>query len=175
MRHGFKLGESEFDIGLSRAHAGYRLHIGDREVPVDLTTDGPGNRLLRCGKSLDEVIIATHGDDIYIHLDGATHHLRYEHPLQRLAELREAVAGDTIYASMPGSLIALEVAERDCVSQGQTLLIIESMKMETTFAAPRDGVVQRIHVETGVTFNKGDALLTLEPEAREPEAGESES
>lgn len=167
MRHGIKLGEDAYDIGLSRARSGYRLHIGDREIPADLTTDGQGSRVLHCRNSSDEIVIATQGDDIYIHLDGATHHLRYEHPLQRLAERDEADAGDTIRATMPGSLVSLEVAEGEHVTTGQTLLVIESMKMETTFVAPRDGVVQGINVTTGATFDKGDALLTLEPEAQE--------
>lgn len=164
MRHGFKLGETDYDIGLSRAHSGYRLHIEDREVPVDLAAGEAGSWVLRCGDSMDHAVIAVDGDDIHIHLDGNTYHLRYEHPLQRLAELHEAEAGDTVKATMPGSLVALEVAEGDHVTTGQTLLVIESMKMETTFAAPRDGVVQTVHVGAGETFDKGAALVTLEPE-----------
>lgn len=164
MKHGIKLQDTEYDVGLSRTRTGYRLHTGDREVPVDLTPGEAGSWALRCGHSVDHAVIAVDGDDIYIHLDGGTYHLRYEHPLQRLAELHEAEAGDTVKATIPGSLVALEVAEGDHVATGQTLLVIESMKMETTFAAPRDGVVQTVHVGAGETFDKGAALVTLEPE-----------
>lgn len=164
MKHGFKLGETDYDIGLSRAGNGYRLHIDAREVPIDLTPGEGGDWQLRCAETITAAAIAVDGDDIFIHLDGSTHHLRYEHPLQRLAELHEADSGDTIHATMPGSLVALEVAEGEHVTTGQTLLIIESMKMETTFAAPRDGIVQSVHVGTGETFEKGTALVTLEPQ-----------
>lgn len=164
MKHGFRLGDTDYDIGLSRAHSGYRLHIDEREVPIDLTPGEQGNWKLRCGDTITPAAIAVDGDDIHIHLDGSTYHLRYEHPLQRLAELHEADSGDTIHATMPGSLLSLEVAEGGHVTTGQTLLVIESMKMETTFAAPRDGIVQIVHVGAGETFEKGAALVTLEPQ-----------
>lgn len=164
MRHGFKIGETDYDIGLSRARNGYRLHIDEREIPINLTPGEQGHWQLRCDETITPAAIAVDGDDIYIHLDGRTHHLRYEHPLQRLAERHEAAGGDSVKATMPGSLVSLEVAEGERVTIGQTLLVIESMKMETTFAAPRDGIVQTVHVATGETFDKGAALVTLEPE-----------
>lgn len=165
MNHGFRIRDSEYDVGLSRARSGYRLHVGDREVAVDLVAGERGGWTAHCRDSVDHLVIAVDGDDIYIHLDGSTYHLRYQHPLQRLAEQHKAAGGDTINATMPGRLVALEVAEGDHVTTGQTLVVIESMKMETSFAAPRDAVVQSVHVGTGDSFDKGAALVTLEPEA----------
>jgi biotin carboxyl carrier protein len=49
------------------------------------------------------------------------------------------------------------------VSKGQTLLVMESMKMETTLVAPRDGVVATVRFEKGQTFERDAVLLTLEP------------
>lgn len=164
MNHGFKLNDNEFDIGLSRARDGYRLHIDGRVVEVDLRPAEGGGWLLQSPYGVDHVTAAVHGDDVFLHLDGATYHLQYEHPLQRLAELAEAAGGDTVAATMPGSMIALEVETGQKVETGQILVVIESMKMETTFTAPRDGIVQAIHVGVGESFDKGAALVTLEPE-----------
>jgi 3-methylcrotonyl-CoA carboxylase alpha subunit len=48
------------------------------------------------------------------------------------------------------------------VKRGQTVIIMESMKMELTIAAHRDGVVKRIPVEQGGQVEKGMRLLELE-------------
>lgn len=164
MNHGFTLNGHEYDIGLSRSRDGYRLHLNGTTVPVDLRATDTGEWMLTADGAAERVVIATHGDDVFVHLNGSAYHLAYEHPLQRLAELLEGSTSDTVQATMPGSMVALEVETGQRVATGQTLLVIESMKMETTFAAPRDGVVQHIHVGVGESFDKGAALLTLEPE-----------
>jgi 3-methylcrotonyl-CoA carboxylase alpha subunit len=64
---------------------------------------------------------------------------------------------------MPGSLVAVQIKPGDTVSKGQTLLVMESMKMETTIAAPRDGVVQTVHFDKGQTFDRDALLITLQP------------
>jgi biotin carboxyl carrier protein len=65
---------------------------------------------------------------------------------------------------MPGTVISIAVAAGDEVTAGQTLVVIESMKMQSEMVASRDGRVERIHREVGETFDRGDALVALEPE-----------
>ena len=161
MKHGFKLRDTEFDVALSRAAQGYELHINNIAVPFNLIRSEAGDWVLHCAGDVEHVTLASHGDDIFIHLNGETHHLRYEHPLQRLAELSEGAAEDNVRAAMPGSLVSLNVATGQTVTKGDTLLIMESMKMETTLVAPRDGVIEEIHVAVGETFDKDAVLITL--------------
>ena len=167
MQHGFRIGEAEYDVGLSRSREGYRLHLEDKSIPVNLFPGEEGGWVLHTGDSIEHIDLAVDGDDIYIHLDGETYHLQFEHALQRLAEIGEAAAADMIKATMPGSLVSLAVAEGDHVKQGQNLLVMESMKMETSIVAPRDGVIEAIHFSAGQTFDKDAVLITLEPESEE--------
>jgi biotin carboxyl carrier protein len=51
------------------------------------------------------------------------------------------------------------------VKRGQTLMVIESMKMETTIVAWRDGVVGAVHRPLGATFDRKAPLVSLEPES----------
>ena len=164
MQHGFKLGEAEFDIGLSRAEEGYRLHIEGQSLPLNLVPGEEGDWVLHMGHDVDHVSLAVDGDDVFIHLDGECYQLQFEHALQRLAEMAEGNSADSIMATMPGSLVSLDVTEGDSVSAGQTLLVMESMKMETSIVAPRDGVIETIHVAVGQTFDKDAPLVTLESE-----------
>ncbi len=162
MKHGFKVGDADYDIGLSRTADGYCLHLGSEHFAFQLRPAEAGGWILASGSEVDHLAIAVDGDQVHIHLDGETYQLRFEHALQRLAELNESSAADVIRSAMPGNLISLDVAVGDHVKQGQTLLMMESMKMETTIVAPRDGVVAELHVAPGQSFDKDALLLTLE-------------
>ncbi len=67
----------------------------------------------------------------------------------------------TIRSPMPGLIVAVRVGEGEEVRRGQPLLVLESMKMENDIKAPRDGKVERIHVEKGQTVEQNKALITL--------------
>ncbi|MGW4350637.1 biotin/lipoyl-binding carrier protein [Nocardia sp. NPDC004582] len=54
------------------------------------------------------------------------------------------------------------VAPGDRVSEGDVLLILESMKMEIPVEAENDGVIAEIHVSDGTAVSEGDLLVTLE-------------
>jgi acetyl/propionyl-CoA carboxylase alpha subunit len=162
MHHAFKLGETESNVELSRAPSGYRLHINGRSVPVNLHAEDDGSAVLTMGSHSERVVVASRGDDVFIHLGGAAYQLRYEHPLQRLAAQQQGAAEDHVRAPMPGSLVAVHVQAGQAVARGDTLLVMESMKMETTIAAPRDGVIEAVHFAVGQTFDRDALLLSLE-------------
>ncbi len=165
MHHAFKIGETEVSVELSRAREGYRLHVGEWVIPVNLGAGADGHHWLTLDGETVEVVIATRGDDVFIHVDGEAHQLQYEHPLDRLAHQAGGAAADSVRAPMPGSLVSVAVKAGDTVSKGQTLLVMESMKMETTVISPRDGVVAEIHQAMGQTFDRDALLVTLAPES----------
>ena len=67
-----------------------------------------------------------------------------------------------IPAPMSGSVIELLVAVGDAVSEGQELLIIESMKMEIPLESPRAGTIAAIVVTPPQPVSEGELLLRLE-------------
>jgi len=60
---------------------------------------------------------------------------------------------------MPGLVVAVEVEEGSYVRRGQELVRIESMKMESTVASPREGLVERVSASPGQAVETGDPLL----------------
>jgi len=72
-----------------------------------------------------------------------------------------AAIGGTVVAPMPGTVIQVAVNKGDNVTKGQTLLVLEAMKMENEIMAPADGVVQEVNVAQGVSVNAGDILIVL--------------
>jgi biotin carboxyl carrier protein len=62
---------------------------------------------------------------------------------------------------MPGTVLRVLVAPGDEVAAGQTLVLLEAMKMELAVAAPGDGTVAAVHVEPGQLVQAGAALAEL--------------
>jgi acetyl-CoA carboxylase biotin carboxyl carrier protein len=67
----------------------------------------------------------------------------------------------SISAHITGTVWKIEVKPGDRVAEGQSCVIIESMKMEMPVEAPHAGVVDTIHVREGQSVSEGQALLTI--------------
>ena len=63
---------------------------------------------------------------------------------------------------MPGMVVTVSVKEGDVVKQGQKLLSLEAMKMETSINAEVEGKVLEIHVKPGSQVETGDLLVRME-------------
>jgi glutaconyl-CoA/methylmalonyl-CoA decarboxylase subunit gamma len=67
-----------------------------------------------------------------------------------------------VNSPLPGTILDIKVSEGDMVSQGQTLVILEAMKMENEIPSPVEGKISSIKIEKGDSVSTGDLLLTLE-------------
>ena len=67
----------------------------------------------------------------------------------------------TILSPMPGTIVDVQVGPGEKVTKGQTLMILEAMKMENEILAPHDCTVMETHVSKGASVNAGDLLVTL--------------
>lgn len=82
--------------------------------------------------------------------------------LMRFKADAELGAGGSLRAPMSGRLIAVMTSEGDVVEQGQTLAVMESMKMEMPLAAPQAGRVVRLAVREQMQLTAGQVLLEVE-------------
>jgi len=74
----------------------------------------------------------------------------------------EPDADPVLVAPITGVILAVEVAVGDSVTEGQPMLILEAMKMETILSAPRDGVVKTVNVAVNDRVRTADVLIELE-------------
>jgi biotin carboxyl carrier protein len=159
MRRSFVVDDGEPIHGaLLRRADGYALELDGQAVSIALD----GGRLAVGGRAVD-VHVARDGDAIFVQIDGRAFAVRIVHPLAELAEAAAGAAADTAKAPMPGVVVQVAAAPGQVVAKGETLLVIESMKLQTTISAWRDGVVEAIHVAPGASFDRGAALATLAP------------
>ena len=66
-----------------------------------------------------------------------------------------------VLAPIPGRVVSVLVNAGDSVTQGQTLVVLEAMKMELALTAPQDGVVRMINVAAGDMVSDGAELVEL--------------
>ena len=67
-----------------------------------------------------------------------------------------------VEAHITGTVWKIEVEIGDTIEEGDTVVILESMKMEMPVEAEDAGVVRRILIEEGQSVSEGDALVVLE-------------
>uniref|UniRef100_UPI0040570E92 biotin/lipoyl-containing protein n=1 Tax=Alistipes sp. TaxID=1872444 RepID=UPI0040570E92 len=78
------------------------------------------------------------------------------------AAVAPAGGGHTVKSPLPGTVLAVKVQVGDKVAPGQTLVVLEAMKMENNIDADRSGVVKTVSVQQGATVMEGDNLIVLE-------------
>jgi biotin carboxyl carrier protein len=72
--------------------------------------------------------------------------------------------GETVLtAPIPGSIVRYTVAEAQPVKAGETVVVLEAMKMENTLPSPVDGVIKQIPLQAGAKVARGDVLLVIGP------------
>jgi biotin carboxyl carrier protein len=79
----------------------------------------------------------------------------------RPRERAEAVSG-AILAPLPGKVVSIKCSVGGNVKAGDTVLVLESMKMENAIMAPKSGRVKEIHVAEGANVALDDVLLVIE-------------
>jgi biotin carboxyl carrier protein len=81
---------------------------------------------------------------------------------QPAPEVRGAPVAKEVRAEMVANVWKVVVAEGDSVADGDTLVILESMKMEIPVLAESDGRVAALHVAEGDVVQEGDVIAVLE-------------
>ncbi len=66
-----------------------------------------------------------------------------------------------VEAPMPGTVLRINVKVGDAVTENQSVVVLEAMKMENEIVAPKAGTVASINVDQGASVNTGDVLITL--------------
>lgn len=162
LRQRSPVSDQVFDYRVETQGESIRVNLGGNEIELTVTTqDGRQGWCTTSDGQLHSFVWTWAGNSLELWLDGDV--FIFERIERRGRSDREtSVGGNDILALMPGTVKQILVAPGDSVERGQTVIIMESMKMELTIAAHRDGVVKRIPVEQGGQVEKGMRLLELE-------------
>ena len=169
MKRTLIVGKEQYEVELLRQDGVTTLIWNGEAQIVDLLEVEPGcYSVIISGRSVDVRLDSARHPDPDIHAYRATlYDSPYEFALQdpRKALMAAAgaagLAGGTLTAPMPGKVVKLLVKEGDTVTEGQTLLILEAMKMQNEYKSPAAGVVIKLHVGEGATVETASPMVEL--------------
>ncbi len=144
----------------------YRLTLGGEvwEVDARLTAQGIYSLLIDDVSHVADVTdqdgacVVDVGDETYV--------IQVEEETRHIIRTKGGAAGghahQTLAAPLPGKITHVAVKAGDTVEAGDTLLVIEAMKMENELRAGGPGTVAEVRVQAGQTVNAGDVLIVID-------------
>ena len=130
--------------------------------PIDLRAIDEATFSLLIDHASHEALVESSNGEIQVLLRGRLYTARVEDErasrLSRSGGGLHAGSGEvTIKSPMPGLIVAIAVSEGQAVKKGQTIVVLESMKMENELKAPRDGTITSIKIVAAPERGAGSA------------------
>jgi len=161
VKFSFDSDSETISIELTPSGRSYRAAIGDQTVNVEVVQAG-GDRLdLRIDGKHVTAYVSSENARRWVTIDGQTFVLTKSSSARRRGLAGQHTAGE-LAAPMPGQVRAVSVSEGEAVTKGQTLLVLEAMKMEIRIHAPHDGAVRKLFVKQGQTVEREQILIEIE-------------
>ncbi len=149
-------------VRLERAGEALRITIADRVYAVSVVHSRAGELTFTVDGIIHTAYVADDGALRYVATDGEVFEIKK--PDARRARRRQRQGEDNLTASMPGQITKVLVNAGDVVQRGQSLVVLEAMKMEIKIAAPRDGRVMKVSVQQGQVVDRGQELIEMDQE-----------
>ena len=136
----------------------FSVLVDDRELLVDVRRFENGEMAItRADGQVLRAVVTREKGCAWVSVNGRTY---------RLQEVEEGASAEedvgSLEAPMPGTVLKVNVAVGDKVEAGQTLLVLEAMKMEHEIKAPYDGTVRAIAAVEGAMVNPGKKLVSVD-------------
>lgn len=162
----YQVGDGVNTVQVERTGEAFCVSVGNRSYTVRVQSAGAGRLVLQIEEQRMAAVVATAGQrtdlPLYVWLEGEQWTLQRLRIPRRHAPSHNA-ATDSITAPMPGQVLALLVTAGTHVAQGDPLVVLGAMKMETRIVAPRAGLVAAIGCAEGDTVARGQVLVQLAP------------
>jgi len=140
----------------------FKAVIGEREIEFSATQQTDGAWLLTIKHQRVLAYVASDGDMRYVHVNGNTVTLTAID--ERTTRRKQSATAGDLTAQMPGQVVEVLISAGDTVTAGQTLLILEAMKMEIRVTTPTDGIVRAVFVEKSDIVERSQRLVEVSAE-----------
>jgi biotin carboxyl carrier protein len=160
----YQVGAEVKTVRVERVGTAFSVTIGDQRYTVQAQPGAAGRLRLEIDGERATAIVAT-GDRTdparYVWLDGESWTLQRVTAARRRDGGAQLTATGAITAPMPGQILDIFVAAGATVAQGDPVVVLSAMKMETRIVAPHAGVVVTVSCAVGETVQRGQLLLQL--------------
>ncbi len=161
----------------------YQIKIGDKDVKIEkikneffvdgkpspYTIERQGEQyVIHSANSVSTIyVLEKKGEKLILEINGKTVEVQVKDSIALMLEKLgidhnvEAEVND-VKAPMPGVIISLLVEEGQEIKKGDSLLILEAMKMENMIKSPTDATIKSISIEKGKSVEKNETLISFE-------------
>jgi biotin carboxyl carrier protein len=147
-------------IDLSPSGKNYKAALDDKTVDVEIINSANGKMdLLINGKHVI-AYVSSDGAKRWVTVNGQTYGVTKSSSAKQRSKSQEHAS--ELAAPMPGQVRSVNVKDGEAVSKGQTLLVLEAMKMEIRIQAPRDGIIRELMVKVGQTVEREQILARMD-------------
>lgn len=169
-RHRLLVDGNEHTVVVDEVGDGIVVTVDEEDpIEIDITSSGvPGTFSLVINGRPRQAYVSRRGAGFEVTVDGRRFSVG---PAAGGGRQRGALGGKDrpgeITAPLAGVVVDVRVAVGDTIEAGQTLLVIEAMKMQNEIQAPQGGIVTALHCEQGGRAEQGALVLEYEPDAVE--------
>jgi len=152
-------------VEVTRDEDRYRVTVDDKvwEVDARLSAQGIASLLVEGVSHVADV--EDHEGACIVDVGGETYAVQVEEQTRYIIRTRGGAAGgaggQTVKAPLPGKITHVAVRAGESVTPGQSLVVIEAMKMENELKASAAGTVAEVRVSAGQAVNAGDVLVVI--------------
>ncbi len=159
------IAEKTYRVELQQVESGWKCRLDGRELPLDVVTAQDGVlSLLIDGKSYEVKQETTAGERNVV-VGHERFHALVRDPRSFRSRQRAGGAEQglkKLTAPMPGKVVRVLAPVGTQVEAGQSVIVIEAMKMQNELKAPKSGVVKKINVVEGAAVEAGQSLAEVE-------------
>ena len=149
-------------VELEKDNNVYLVTINNKKhVIKDLFTQ-PNIISLKLGDKIQNIYFTSSKDKTYLSIDGESYILEVEKKSSTKSLSGSKQKGNSIFSPMPGLLVKIPVSIGDKVKLGETLAIVEAMKMQNELPSPRDGIIKKINGKEGEQVDGLQVIVELE-------------
>ncbi|CAN5248364.1 hypothetical protein BH10ACI1_BH10ACI1_11720 [soil metagenome] len=162
MKLSAELNSEIYEIEIKREGEKIFAKVDEREYELESSQVEPNVYLLKYANQIYQVYVAPNG---IISLKNHQLEIKITDP-KRLRGSK--IGGETvdgiseIKTAMPGKLVRILTEIGAEIKQGESVLVVEAMKMQNEMKSPKDGIVKEIRFAEGDTVNAGDVLAVIE-------------
>jgi biotin carboxyl carrier protein len=159
------VGEKVYRVELTSAGERWKCMLNGRECPVDVTCGHNGVLSLLLGGKSYEVKQESLGTETNVVVGHERFTASVRDPRSFRSRSRASASEQCVMkikAPMPGKVVRVLAGVGTPVEAGQSVLVIEAMKMQNELKAPKSGVVKKINVAEGAAVDAGQVLAEVE-------------
>ena len=147
-------------LDLTSTGKSYRATVGDKTVDVEIIRVDNGKLDLLIDNQRVTAYVSSDGAKRWVTINGQTIVLTKVSGAGRKSTGHDHAS--ELAAPMPGLVRSVNVVEGETVKKGQTLMVVEAMKMEIRIQTKSDGVVKKLFVKQGQIVEREQTLIEIE-------------